>query len=244
MSIGFQSSPVVLRHANDVLTLTPWHTNPHRGTGRPADRAGAESMLRRFMNDDGNRLAVMRLCHAVEPGYTLAGSQSAAGAARHMAGLIATGKVLAARSGEVAQYVEGQFPFTLRQLAYLPARGTGVNGSYFARGHYTVKDGVVSVSAMGYTSAMQAGSVRFFASARLSLDGQPGQSHPLALGEPGYWPTDEYVPIGAAEWELPEVRHGQAVALVISAGYIFETAAGRATPMPATTERELPLALA
>src|SRR3546814_1925469 len=71
---------------------------------------------------------------------------------------------------------------------------------------------------------MQAGSVRFFASARVSVDGQPGEAHSLAQDEPGYWPTDEYAPIGAAQWELPEVRHGQSIALVITAGYVFETA--------------------
>ncbi|MBO1112874.1 hypothetical protein [Bordetella petrii] len=243
MSTGLQFPSVVLRHSTDVLTLTPWQAGGGRGNSRRADRAGAESMLRLFMNDDGNRLAVMRLCNAIEPGYTLAGSQTSAGAARHMAGLIAAGKVLAARTGEAAQYVEGQFPYTLRQLAYLPARGTGVNGSYFLRGHYTVTGRDISVSAMGFTSAMQAGSVRFFASARVSVDGQPGEAHPLTQDEPGYWPTDEYAPIGAAQWELPEVRHGQSIALLISAGYVFETASGRAVPMPATTEREFPLAL-
>ncbi|CAP42841.1 hypothetical protein [Bordetella petrii] len=243
MSTGLLSPSVVLRHSNDVLTLTPWQAGGKRAN-RYADRAGAESMLRLFMNDDGNRLAVMRLCHAIEPGYTLAGSQTSAGAARHMAGLIASGKVLAARTGEAAEYVEGQFPYTMRQLAYLPARGTGVNGSYFLRGHYVVDGRDITVSAMGFTSVMRAGSVRFFASARLSIDGQQGEPHPLTQDDPGYWPSDEYAPIGAAQWELPEVRHGQSIALVISAGYVFETVSGRATPMPATTEREFPLALA
>lgn len=243
MSTGFHSASVVLRRSNDVLTLTPWHGGNPRRASRLADRAGAESLLQLFMNDDSNRLAVMRLCHAVEPGYTLAGSQSSAGAARHMAGLIATGKVLAARTGERAEYVEGQFPYTLRQLAYLPVKGTGVNGSYFLRGHYIVTGRRITVSAMGFTSAARAGTARFFATARVSVDGKPGDQHPLTMDEAGYWPSDEYTPIGAAEWDLPEVRHGQSIMLVVTAGYVFKSAAGQAVPMPATTEREFPLAL-
>ena len=243
MSTGLHSPSVVLRRSNDVLTLTPWQAGNYRGAGRKADRLGAESMLQLFMHDDSNRLAVMRLCNAVEPGYTLAGAQTTAGAARHMAGLIASGKVRAARTGELARYVEGQFPYTLRQLAYLPARGTGVNGSYFLRGHYTVQGRSITVSAMGFTSAMQAGTVRFFASAHILVDGQQGEVHSLTQDAAGYWPSDEYAPIGAAQWDLPEIRHGQSIVLVITAGYVFESAAGRAVPMPATTEREFPLAL-
>ncbi|MDM9557537.1 hypothetical protein [Bordetella petrii] len=243
MATGFHSASVILRRSNDTLTLTPWQATGTRRASRRADRAGAESLLRLFMHDDSNRLAVMRLCHEVEPGYTLAGSQTPAGAAQHMAALIANGKVLAARTGETAQYAEGQFPYTIRQLAFLPAQGTGVNGSYFLRGHYTVQGNVITVSAMGYTAAMHKGTASFFASARLDIDGTPGEPHFLTLDEPGYWPSDEYVPVGSASWQLPEVRHGQSVTLVISGGYVFSAAAGRAAPMPATTERDFPLAL-
>lgn len=243
MSTGFHSASVVLRRSNDVLTLTPWQGADPRVAHRHADRAGAESLLRQFANDDVNRLAIMRLCHEIEPGYTLAGSQASANALRHMAGLIAAGKVLVARTGEVAQYAQGQFPFALRQLAYLPARGSDVNGSYFLRGHYTVQGQGFTVAATGRTSAKLAGPVRFFASARISIDGQPGESHPLTQDGPGACAADGYASVGAAYWELPEIRHGQAVSLLLTAGYAFDTAEGQAAPMPAATEREIPLAL-
>ncbi|MCD0502378.1 hypothetical protein [Bordetella petrii] len=244
MSTGFYSASVVLRRPNDVLTLTPWHAGDPRSAGKYADRAGAESLLRPFMHDDSNRLAIMRLCHAIEPGYTLAGSQSMDVAAHHMADLIATGKVLAARTGEPAQYVEGQFPLNLRQLAYLPARGTGVDGSYFLRGHYVVRKGTIAVTASGFTAAMQTGPARFFATARIAVDGKDGAPHPLTLEHAGRWPTaDDYSPIGAAQWELPEVRHGQSIALVIQAGYQLEGDTGQAAPMPSVTERDFPLVL-
>lgn len=240
---GFHSASVVLRRSNDVLTLTPWQGAEPRKAARRADRAGVESLLRPFMNDDFNRLAIMRLCHEVEPGYTLAGAPASASAVQHMAGLIAAGKVLVARNGDAAQYADGQFPFSLRQLAYLPAGGPEVNGSYFLRGHYTVQGRTITVSAEGRTSARQVGPARFFASVRTAVDGQPGGAHPLARGNPGDMPEDDYTSIGTAQWELPEVRHGQSVALMLTAGYTFDTPTGQTAPMPAAAEREILLAL-
>src|SRR5690606_14693166 len=150
---------------------------------------------------------------------------------------------LPTRTGEQARHAEGQCPYTIRLLPSRPAHGTGENGPCSLRGHYTVQGNVITASAMGYTAAMHKGTASFFASARLDIDGAPGEPHSLTLDEPGYWPSDEYVPVGSASWQLPEVRHGQSVTLVISGGYVFSAAAGRAAPMPATTERDFPLAL-
>src|SRR5690606_34049728 len=116
MSIGLHSPSVVLRHSSDVLMLTPRYPQGGGAPGRATDRAGTESMLRDFLSDDGNRLAVMKLCHAVEPEYSAAQPRTLDDAARHVAGLIASGKVLAARPGEPAGFVEGAYPFTVRQL--------------------------------------------------------------------------------------------------------------------------------
>src|SRR5690606_3173945 len=243
MSIGLHSPSVVLRHSSEVLMLTPRYPQGGRAPGRAADRAGTESMLRDFLSDDGNRLALMKLCHAVEPEYSAAQPRSLDDAARHVAGLIASGKVLAARLGEPAGFVEGAYPFNLRQLAYLSTRNGPVVGSYFLTGEYAVRGRTISVSAAGRHSAALAGSPRFFATARLKIDGECGDIQPLAQDTTLAPSADAPTPLGSASWQLPDVRHGQSAALVISAGYVLATANGPMTPLPATAEREFPLLL-
>src|SRR5690606_40770709 len=55
----------------------------------------------------------------------------------------------------------GTNQYTIRQAAYLPVEGVGVNGTYFIKGSLALNEGRLFISAMGFTAASRVGRAHF-----------------------------------------------------------------------------------
>ncbi len=133
--------------------------------------------------------------------------------------------------------------FNLRQVAFLPAEGVGVNGTFFIKGALSLNGRELFVSAMGFTAANHMGTVHFQAAAQVLVDGRQILSVPLVMdrNEAGLWPNDQYAPIGSTFLTLPPPELGSAVHIVVSGGYIYSVPEGRAVPIPPTGAVTIPL---
>ncbi|PCD00500.1 PAAR domain-containing protein [Halopseudomonas pelagia] len=133
--------------------------------------------------------------------------------------------------------------FNLRQVAFLPAEGVGVNGTFFIKGSLSLSGRELFISAMGFTAADHMGTVHFQAAAKVLIDGRQILSTPLVVdrNEAGLWPNDQYVPIGSAVLTLPAPELGNVVQVVISGGYIYSAPEGSAVPIPPTGAVTIPL---
>ncbi|CAD5106673.1 hypothetical protein PSEWESI4_00940 [Pseudomonas carbonaria] len=134
--------------------------------------------------------------------------------------------------------------YRIRQVAYLPVEGIGVNGTFFLKGNLSLEGQSLFVSAMGHTAAKNMGSVQFHATAAIEVNGKQVSSTPLQLGkEPEAWPVEDYSPIGSTTLVLPPPTPNDAVQIKISGGYIYSAPEGRATPMPSTGSVTIPLTI-
>lgn len=133
--------------------------------------------------------------------------------------------------------------FNLRQVAFLPAEGVGVNGTFFIKGSLSLSGRELFISAMGFTAADHMGNVHFQAAAKVLIGGRQILSTPLVVdrNEAGLWPNDQYVPIGSAVLTLPAPELGNVVQIVISGGYIYSAPEGSAVPIPPTGAVTIPL---
>lgn len=132
--------------------------------------------------------------------------------------------------------------YSIRQAAYLPAEGVGVNGSYFIKGSLVLNEGSLFISAMGFTAAKHLGRVHFNAAVTVSLNGREIHNAPLVHGaDPGMWPADEFTPIGSVSLDLPEAKQTDQASITIRGGYIYSTPEGNAVPLPPTGAITLPL---
>lgn len=136
-----------------------------------------------------------------------------------------------------------QSDYFIRQLAYLPGEGVGVNGAFFIRGHLAMHGQALYISAMGFTAAQRMGKVHFSASATAAVNSREVFAGPLTVGEESsMWPDDEYSPIGSVTIQLPAPEAGDTLAVTIRGTYIYSAAEGRAVPMPPSGTITLSLA--
>lgn len=132
--------------------------------------------------------------------------------------------------------------YFIRQVAYLPAEGVGVNGSFFIRGSLALNGRKLFLSAMGFTAAKRMGKVHFSASAIVELNGKELFSGPLQHGDgAGMWPVDEYSPIGSVVIELPAAQQEDQASITIRGSYIYSAPEGNAVPIPPRGAVTLPL---
>jgi len=123
--------------------------------------------------------------------------------------------------------------YVIRQAAYLPAEGVGVNGSYFIKGSLVLNERSLFISAMGFTAATRLGHVLFNATVTVSLNGREIHNYQLVLGsDPGMWPVDGYAPIGSVSVDLPEPKQTDQASITIRGGYIYSAPEGNAVPLP------------
>lgn len=136
----------------------------------------------------------------------------------------------------------GTNQYTIRQAAYLPVEGVGVNGTYFIKGSLALNDGRLFISAMGFTAATRVGRTHFNAAITVSLNGREIHNAALEIGrDPGLWPADGYAPIGSVSIDLPEPESTDQASITIRGGYIYSAPEGRAVPLPPTGSITLPL---
>lgn len=132
--------------------------------------------------------------------------------------------------------------YTIRQAAYLPAEGVGVNGSYFIKGSLVLNKGSLFIYAMGFTAAKRLGRVHFNAAVTVSVNGHEIYNAPIMHGaDPGMWPVDEFTPIGSVSLDLPEPKQMDQASITIRGGYIYSAPEGNAVPLPPTGAITLPL---
>lgn len=123
--------------------------------------------------------------------------------------------------------------YAIRQAAYLPAEGVGVNGSYFIKGSLALNEGSLFISAMGFSAAKRLGRAHFNATATVSLNGREIHNAPLVLSsDPGMWPVDGYAPIGSVSVDLPEPKQTDQASITVRGGYIYSAPEGNAVPLP------------
>ena len=136
----------------------------------------------------------------------------------------------------------GTNQYTIRQAAYLPVEGIGVNGTYFIKGSLALNEGRLFISAMGFTAASRVGRAHFNATVTVSLNGREIHSAPLELdSDRGLWPSDGYAAIGSVSINLPEAEPADQASVTIRGGYIYSAPEGRAVPLPPTGSITLPL---
>lgn len=153
-------------------------------------------------------------------------------------------KVDPSRSKDKAVYSWqlGSSQYTIRQAAFLPAEGVGVNGTFFIRGSMWLEGSSLFVSAMGFTAAQQSGEVQFYVLVSAELNGKEVFSGSLQLGkEAAVWPDDGYMPVGSADIDLPAPKENDVVQITISGSYVYSVIAGSAVPMPRTGATTIPL---
>lgn len=133
----------------------------------------------------------------------------------------------------------------LRQIAFLPVEGVGVNGVYFIRTSLRLNGKNLHISAMGFTPAQRSGTIRFHASAALRINGIETESISLiqANSNISAWPKDEYMPIGSASLALPSPAKNTSAQIIITGGYTYQTRVGSAVPMPSSGELSIPLSV-
>lgn len=122
--------------------------------------------------------------------------------------------------------------YHIKQIAFLPAEGVGVGGTFFIRSHITLgENGALFISARGDTAAKAAGTIRYDMYAEIRVDGQVTQKGVFSNSEPGFWPDDGYSPIGTVKMALPAPQSNSKITLFLSASYTFSTGHGSAVPM-------------
>lgn len=125
--------------------------------------------------------------------------------------------------------------YTIRQVAYLPAEGVGVNGTFFLKGSLALNERGLFVSAMGFTAAARLGKVQFQATVKVELNGNEIIFVPVKIGkEAGLWPVGDYLPIGSININVPTPQANDVMQVTISGTYIYSAPEGRAIPMPST----------
>lgn len=136
----------------------------------------------------------------------------------------------------------GSREYAIRQLAYLPAEGVGVNGTYFIKGALALNGQELFASAMGFTAAAQQGRVQFSAWIMVELNGREIASAFFRPNEEGSaWPVDEYIAIGSLVLELPDPKPGDKATITIRGGYIYSAPEGSAVPVPYSNSIAIPL---
>lgn len=132
--------------------------------------------------------------------------------------------------------------YAIRQVAYLPAEGVGVNGSFFLKGSLVLNDRGLFVSAMGFTAAVRLGKVQFQATVKVELNGTELFYEPLTIGkEAGIWPDGDYLPIGSININVPSPQADDQMQVTISGTYIYSVPEGRAVPIPSTGAVTIPI---
>lgn len=144
-----------------------------------------------------------------------------------------------------ARYRLASPSYVIKQMAYLPVEGIGVNGTFFIKGSLGLDGQKLFVSSMGFSAAKRVSTLHFHAKVALSLNGKSQAPTPLQYGqEAQLWPDDkDYAPIGSATIELPAPRSGDQIEITISGGYVYSAAEGRAVPIPAEGSVTIPLLL-
>lgn len=146
------------------------------------------------------------------------------------------------QQGPTLEYERMSDSYQIRQTAYLPAEGVGVNGSYFFKGHITVDNDELFISGKGFTAASHLGRVAYNMNAAVLVDGNEVSRTQLRNDEPGMWDaSDNYIPVGSARIPLPEVKEGQKVQVVITGSYNYTQGHGYAVPIPPTTNQIIEL---
>lgn len=133
--------------------------------------------------------------------------------------------------------------YSIRQLAYLPVEGVGVNGIFFIKGDLKLDGQQLFVSALGFTTALMQGNVEFHATAEIQVNGKRSSFASLQRREQEMWPAGDYVPIGSATLTLPAVQPLDEVLLLVRGGYIYSAPEGRAVPMPSAGAASIALAV-
>ncbi len=133
------------------------------------------------------------------------------------------------------RYEEVNRKYYIKQLAYTPVEGIGVNGSYFLRGFILSRNGSLFVSAMGKTGASHLGTARFFGSIEVLKGDNVIARAGLERRGAAVWPDDGFLPIGSARIQLPSPQDATSLGLKITGGYIFTNASGAAAPLPPRT---------
>lgn len=121
--------------------------------------------------------------------------------------------------------------YKMRQLAYLMAEGVGVNGTFFIKGSMVLENESLFISARGNTAAKHSGIIQYNMFAEIRVNGQTVQKAVFNQAEPGFWPNDDYAPIGAVRITLPPPQPNDQIMLYLSASYIYVTRHGSVVPM-------------
>ena len=133
-----------------------------------------------------------------------------------------------------------QKDYIIKQLAYLPTEGVGVNGTFFIKGSLNFIDHEIFISAMGFSAAQRMGKTTFHCSATIELNGVEIASIPFQQGkEAGIWPADEYSPIGTVTVALPEPKANDTIQISLSGGYTYSSPEGRAVPIPSMASQTI-----
>ncbi|WP_156085515.1 hypothetical protein [Billgrantia saliphila] len=122
------------------------------------------------------------------------------------------------------EYRELSVPFLETKRDYMFAEGVGIHATYNLRGHVTLRDNTLSVSAMGRTAASHLGSVDWFVSATLRHGPLTIANQNLERGGISAWPDDDFTPIGHATFTLP--MPPRRLTLQLTGGYYFSSGPG------------------
>ncbi len=151
---------------------------------------------------------------------------------------------LSPRGSRELKWELGSREYVIRQLAYLPAEGVGVNGTYFIKGALALNGQELFASAMGFTAAAQQGRVQFSAWIMVELNGREIASGFFRPNEKGSaWPVDEYIAIGSLVIELPAPKPSDEATITIRGSYIYSAPEGSAAPVPYSNSITIPLNL-
>ncbi|EWH00769.1 hypothetical protein [Halomonas sp. BC04] len=122
------------------------------------------------------------------------------------------------------RYREFSEPFFKVTPDYMLAEGVGIHATYNLRGHITLRNSTLSVSALGRTAASHLGSVDWYVSATLRHGPLTIANQDLERGGISAWPDDDFTPIGHATFTLPiPPRH---LTLQLTGGYYFSSGPG------------------
>ncbi len=140
--------------------------------------------------------------------------------------------MMAALSNNGYMYEPISKEYDIKQVAYLPAEGVGVGGTFFIKGSiFLQRNGDLFISAMGNTAAKSSGTIHYNMYVEIRVDDQTVQKGIFSNSEDGFWPNDGYSPIGTVKMTLPAANPASKVTLFLSASYICSTGHGSAVPM-------------
>ncbi|KIH78135.1 type VI secretion system secreted protein VgrG [Geoalkalibacter ferrihydriticus] len=131
--------------------------------------------------------------------------------------------------------------YQVRQVAYLPAEGVGLNGAFIFKGSIVVRGLELYISSSGFTAAGRVGHIRFFMTATVHFQNEILAQSSFARSGDEMWANDRYSPVGSTKVTLPEPVIGKDLVLELKGGYVFSGLGGQVAPIPALGYIKIPI---